>query len=119
MGGDWNAIRFPSERSGCSHYTSDMEDFSNWVDHHSLIDLQLNGGKFTWYSHQDTLTLSRLDRFLVSTDWLELYTGVHKFLLPKLASDHFPIILDSCCERWDMAPFRFEKMWLEEPHLRT
>lgn len=47
LGGDWNVIRFPSKRVGCSHLTADMEDFTNWIDPHSLVDLQLGGGLYT------------------------------------------------------------------------
>lgn len=36
--------------------------------------------------------------------------------LPKTASDHCPILLDSRCERWGPTPFHFELMWLEEHH---
>lgn len=52
---------------------------------------------------------------MVTPDWLDLYPEALQ-LLPKPAFDHFPILLDSCYERWGPAPFRFEKMWLEESH---
>lgn len=39
--------------------------------------------------------------------------------LPKPMSDHCPILLDSQCERWGPAPFRFELMWLEEKKLHV
>lgn len=54
VGGDWNAIKFPSEILGCSRFSPNMEDFSNWVDSHSLIDMQINGDNFTWSNHLDT-----------------------------------------------------------------
>ena len=58
--------------------------------------------------------MSRLDRFLVSTDWIRLYPDVYKVALLKPALDHCPVMLDSNCERWGLAPFRFEMMRLEE-----
>lgn len=91
-----------------------MREFSEWIDAHSLVDLQLSGGNFTWSNHQETSTLARLDIFLVSTDWMELYPDVVQLLLPKTTSDHWPVLLDSGCERWGPTPFRFERMWLEE-----
>lgn len=39
LGGDWNVIRFLSERLGETQYTIDIKEFSNWIDSHSLIDL--------------------------------------------------------------------------------
>lgn len=44
--------------------------------------------------------MSRLDRFLVFSEWLELYLDVCQIALPKPASDHCPIFLNSNCKRW-------------------
>lgn len=57
--------------------------------------------------------MSRLDRFLVSNNWFNLHPEVFQIVLPKPASHHSPILLNSCCERWGR-PFCFEMMWLEE-----
>eukprot|EP00268_Persea_americana_P008188 TRINITY_DN13159_c0_g2_i1.p1 TRINITY_DN13159_c0_g2~~TRINITY_DN13159_c0_g2_i1.p1 ORF type:complete len:214 (+),score=40.85 TRINITY_DN13159_c0_g2_i1:166-807(+) len=58
--------------------------------------------------------MSRLDRFLVSTDWLETYLEVIQVALPKPVSNHCPILIDLECARWVSSPFRFELIWLEE-----
>lgn len=39
VGSDWHVVKSPSERLGCSQFTSDMEEFLDWIDSHSLIDL--------------------------------------------------------------------------------
>ena len=56
----------------------------------------------------------RLDMFLISSDWLDLFPEVCQIALPKPTSDHCPILLETKCERWGPTPFRFELMWLEE-----
>lgn len=99
IGGDWNIIRFPSEKLGGTRISADMRLFSDWINPHSLVDLQLKGASFTWSNHQSNPAMSRLDRFLVTTDWLEAYPEVIQLALPKPASDHCPILLDSECER--------------------
>lgn len=71
-----------------------------------------------WSNHQEAPIMTRLDRFLVSNDWLELYPKVCQIALPNSASNHWPLLLDSCMKRWGPAPFRFELMWLEEKELR-
>lgn len=48
--------------------TSKMRQFLDWMYHHSLVDLQVSGGSFTWSksNHQFPPTMSKLDRFLFS-----------------------------------------------------
>lgn len=99
VGGNWNVVRFPSEKLGGCRTSPDMQAFSDWINSNSLIDLHLSGAAFTWSSHQSLPSMSKLDRFLVTTDWLELYLEVCQMALPKTASDHCPILLDSRCER--------------------
>jgi len=56
--------------------------------------------------------LSRIDRFLFTSDWEDHFQGMHRVLLPKITSDHFPIMLqgrDVSVKR----PFKFESMWLK------
>ena len=88
IGGDWNIIRFLSEKLGGSKITSDMRRFSDWINSHSLVDVQLSGASFTWSNNQSQPAMSRLDRFLASTDWLEGYPEVIQLALPKHAFDH-------------------------------
>lgn len=52
IGGDWNIIRFPSERLEGCRWNEDMRAFSDWINHHSLMDLHLACASFTWSNHQ-------------------------------------------------------------------
>lgn len=106
--GDWNIIRFPGEKLRGKNLTGQMRCFSDWINYHSLVDLQMGGASFTWSNHQSTPAMSRLDRFLVTSDWLETYPEVAQLALPKPVSNHCPILLDSDCGRWGPSPFRFE-----------
>ena len=54
--------------------------------------------------------LARLDRFLVSQDWLDHYGNVVQLKLPRLAFDCAPILLD--CGGMRRGPC-FENMWLK------
>lgn len=114
LGGDWNVVRFPSEKLNGSQFSADMIAFSDWINCHSLVDLHLGGSKLTWSNHQNLPSMSRLDIFLLSNDWINLYPKVCQITLAKKPiSDHYPILLDSFCERWGPSAFRFELMWLE------
>ena len=67
-GGVFNVVRFPSERSGSTSFTSAMHRFSTFISELSLIDLPLVGGNFTWSNSREIVSRSRLDKFLMSAD---------------------------------------------------
>ncbi|XP_059654846.1 uncharacterized protein LOC132301626 [Cornus florida] len=71
-----------------------MEFFSEFIDEFRLIDLPLEGGPFTWSSGRSPLILSRLDRFLVSGEWEEMFSDVVQATLARPISDHVPLMLD-------------------------
>ena len=48
--GDFNIVRFPSKQRGGSHLTSAMKKFSKFIEDLQLIDLPLEGGRYTWSS---------------------------------------------------------------------
>ena len=51
--GDFNVVRFSSERRGGSRLTPAMEKISEFIEDLNLIDLPLEGGSFTWSSGTD------------------------------------------------------------------
>jgi hypothetical protein len=61
MSGDFNVIRFPTERLGTKAYTPAMTDFSDFISAHGLIDPPLVGGQYTWSNNRETTTMSRID----------------------------------------------------------
>ena len=93
--------------------TSAMSDFSDFIDSCNLIDPPLEGGRFTWSSHEEVPVMSRIDRFLFTSDWEDHFQGMHRVLLPKITSDHFPILLQGKDVVSVKRPFKFENMWLE------
>ncbi|KAL0011411.1 hypothetical protein SO802_006519 [Lithocarpus litseifolius] len=111
--GDFNVVRFPSERSGTSRLSPAMEQFSEFIEDLNLIDLPLEGGRFTWSSGSDQQSMSRIDRVLVSHEWDEHYPDVIQRILPRPVSDHFPILVEVGGMARGKSPFRFENMWLK------
>jgi endonuclease/exonuclease/phosphatase family metal-dependent hydrolase len=89
--GDFNVVRFSSERSGAGGFSAAMEDFSEFIHGQSLVDIHLHGGQFTWSNNR---VWSKIDRFLLSLEWEEHYPDVSQRRLPRLLSDHFPLLLD-------------------------
>ena len=94
MGGDFNVVRFPSERSGSTSFTAAMRDFSHFISEKGLIDIPLQGGDFTWANSREVASKARLDRFLFSADLEDKFPFVSQQRSPRLLSDHFPIVLE-------------------------
>lgn len=59
---------------------------------------QLNGGTFTWFKGESNHCASRLDRFLISEGRDEQFKLIKQRVLPRLTSDHCPIMLE--CGDW-------------------
>ena len=95
MSGDFNVVRFPSERSGSTSFTAAMREFSSFISEQGLIDISLQGGFFTWSNSREVVSKARQDRFLFSADWEDKFPFVSQQRLPKLLYDHFPIVLES------------------------
>ena len=47
IGGDFNIVRFPSERSSDLNYSAAMMEFSDFISEQGLVDIPLVGGQFT------------------------------------------------------------------------
>ncbi|KAL4324684.1 hypothetical protein GQ457_11G014580 [Hibiscus cannabinus] len=112
-GGDLNVIGSSDERKGgalgrsgvCSH-------FCDFMLNYGLLDMGFNGPQFTW--RRGTL-FQRLDRCLCNRSWYVHFARSEVFHLPKLGSDHRPIMLDSGVDFRDRGnmPFRYVVAWNE------
>lgn len=108
-------IRYPEERSGARVFSQAMWEFDEFINELGLVDIHLSGGAFTWYRSGDRNQFSRIDRFLLSSDWDDCFSSSVQQCLPRVVSDHAPLLLD-CRGLWKgKSPFRFENMWLLEP----
>jgi hypothetical protein len=104
---------FLVERSSGAGYSAAMEEFSDFIFMHNLVDLPLEDGQFTWSNNQEDQIWFRIDRFLVSSEWEERFPEVSQRRLTRLLSDHFPLLLDCGTTRGGNMHFKFENMWLK------
>lgn len=91
--GDFNISRFPSEKRNSTRRSLAMEDFSNFIEDMSMMDPQLEVGTFTWFKGDDHRIASRIDRILISEEWVDKFRNMHQILLQRLGSYHFPVSL--------------------------
>ncbi|KAL5859327.1 hypothetical protein ACOSQ4_000623 [Xanthoceras sorbifolium] len=114
--GDFNEIISSEEKKGGRvRFTS--SGFAEWIHKHKMVDMGYIGQKFTWVAKRgggDNLWV-RLDRALCSVDWRCNFAEGHIKHLPRVNSDHCPILLlpySLHIPRSELKPFRFEAMWL-------
>ncbi|XP_057812491.1 uncharacterized protein LOC131026578 [Salvia miltiorrhiza] len=116
MIGDFNAILGAHERRGRRVPASTpCEDFRAFIDDHDLIQPDTSGPFFTWTDRRrfPAPIESVLDRALFSQDFADIWFSSSSMVLPRLGSDHSPILLR--CQDTANPPagrrFRFLNMW--------
>ncbi|GKV44307.1 hypothetical protein SLEP1_g51499 [Rubroshorea leprosula] len=79
-----------------------------------LIDLPLVGRRFTWYNSNGKY-MSRIDRFLLTEEWILKWGDMKQWGLNRTVSDHCPILLKNEKMDWGPKPFKFFDAWLDQP----
>jgi hypothetical protein len=115
LNGDFNIIRFPSEKHKVGPMHRHYGTFNAIINAYELMEIVMNGGKYTWSNNQTPPTLEKLDRFL-SKGWEDIFPRVVVRKLPREISDHNPLILitenNTPLKHLD---FKFELSWLKQP----
>ena len=70
--------------------------------------------KYTWYKTNIT-TKSRLDKVLVSEEWLRNWPMAKQYILAREVSDHCAIMVKCMSRDWGPRPFRTIDTWQMEP----
>jgi hypothetical protein len=111
VAGDFNLILEAADKNNSRINRRNMALFRRTVESLELTDFQLHGRRYTWSSERANPTLVKLDRFLASTDWEELFPYCHLRALSSDISDHCPIIMLSNAEIRAKPRFHFELFW--------
>ncbi|XP_023926420.1 uncharacterized protein LOC112037820 [Quercus suber] len=93
--GNFNIIRYPSERLGCESFSPAIFAFSDFIESNSLVDLPLEGASFPWFRDSGLPSMSRIDRALVTPDWEEHFGNISQKVLPRVILDHCPLLLEA------------------------
>jgi hypothetical protein len=114
--GDFNAVRSSEERRGRGYVfrQCDTKFFNNFIDDGALVDLPLCGRLFTWY-RGDGVSMSRLDRFLLSYNWCLVWPNCIQVGNQRGLSDHVPLELYVDEDNWGPRPLRMLKCWADFP----
>ncbi|KAL4318837.1 hypothetical protein GQ457_18G015900 [Hibiscus cannabinus] len=117
VGGDFNVVRNVEERVGICLKKGEMQVFSEFIDSLCLIDLPASGGPFTWSNFRAKPSLSRIDRFLISSEVFRTWPDIVQTILPKNISDYNPISLSVIIQNWGPKPFKWFDHWADDKGL--
>ncbi|XP_074301572.1 uncharacterized protein LOC141632972 [Silene latifolia] len=112
--GDFNNVLYANERLGKAVSDEEMLPFQSTVARCDLQDMKTSGAFFTWNNKQpsETRIFSMIDRVLVNSDWLALWSDWMAHYQPEGTFDHCPCIVswgESCKGR--KRYFKFFNMW--------
>ncbi|XP_074301215.1 uncharacterized protein LOC141632574 [Silene latifolia] len=112
--GDFNNVLYTNERLGKAVRDEEMLPFQSTVARCDLHDMKTTGAFFTWNNKQpsETRIFSRIDRVMVNSDWLALWSDWLAHYQPGGTFDHCPCIVscgESCKRR--KSSFKFFNMW--------
>ncbi|XP_038985517.1 uncharacterized protein LOC120111723 [Phoenix dactylifera] len=78
-----------------------------------VADLGFSGPQFTWCNNQQgqARVWERLDRAFATPGWVQCFSDYQVRHLPRIASDHCPLLVSTDAVVSFRSPFRFEKFW--------
>ena len=110
--GDFNKVRQPHERKGCTILSRSMEEFDEWISDMGMLELPLNGRKFTW---RRGTSCSKLERVLVEPKWLQSCVSLKVSAINCSLSNHIPLLLETEEVNWGPKPFWNLDTWFSHP----
>jgi hypothetical protein len=117
--GDFNLVRNQSDKSNGSIDFKWADKFNSCIEMWALIEIGLAGRTFTLGNNKENLIMSRIDRIFCTTNFETIFPLAHAKALPRLGSDHTPIIWDAGLgQHPKKSSFNFEKWWLTRPDFK-
>ena len=118
--GDFNEILCRNDKLGGRRINLNRAlEFKSYLDDCNFLDLGFSGPKFTWSNRWQIfdLILECIDRSLANPAWRTPYLEASVTHLPKVFSNHCPVLLDLTrpLPTATDKPFRFHTMWLHHP----
>jgi hypothetical protein len=88
IGGDFNVVRFRTERKGLFFNHSISRKFNSFISHNQLIDLKPTDRSYTWTNKRIRPSFALLNRFLCSITWENKFPDSTSKSLPRYQFDH-------------------------------
>nr|GEW14102.1 hypothetical protein [Tanacetum cinerariifolium] len=110
--GDSNAVRCREERVGTNFDQREASVFNDFICRFRFFDFPFGGRKFTRFDKEGS-KLSKLDRFLVSPNFLETWNNAFVNVLCRIVFDHCLIVISCGLLNFGPKPFKFFDKWIE------
>jgi len=94
--GDFNSIRRVGERRNVGldgDHRREMKRFNDFIEGSELFDILMARRKYTWYKPNGMIK-SRIDRILVSKEWLDKWPDNRYQDADRSMSDHCALVLN-------------------------
>ncbi|XP_071689062.1 uncharacterized protein [Rutidosis leptorrhynchoides] len=111
--GDFNEVRNEAERFNCDFIEYMAKRFNDFVSDNCLIEIPMSGRIYTRVSG-DGLKFSKLDRFLVTENFLHTWKDLTACIMDRHLSDHCAIILMDEERDFGPKPFKIFDAWLDD-----
>lgn len=120
VGGDFNLVRYNTDKNNGRVDHRWCDKFNAWIEIWSLLEIKLGNRQFTWANNQVDLVMSTIDRVFCSTDMDRIFPLDTIQALPRLGSDHTPILWDARIGQHPKnSSYKFEKWWLLREDLKS
>lgn len=113
--GDFNLMRRPEDRNKLGGDVNEMFLFNEAISALRLVELPLQGRRYTWTNKQQDPLLERLDWFFTSNAWTLTYPNTMVWPLVMQTSDHVPCLIKTATTVPKGKIFRFENYWMQHP----
>ncbi|XP_074297150.1 uncharacterized protein LOC141627836 [Silene latifolia] len=120
--GDFNNVLNFNEKIGNDVLWADVSDFRDCVHYYGFIEIKGQGAFFTWNNKQtlDTRGFSRINKFLVNVEWMDLYPNSYAHFLSEVLFDHTPIVCyRSISGEKRKGHFKYYNIWSMDPEFKN
>ncbi|XP_071686103.1 uncharacterized protein [Rutidosis leptorrhynchoides] len=111
--GDFNEVRDSTDRLNCVFHQNRAARFNEFIAKNNLIEIPIIGRKFTLIS-DDGAKFAKLDRFLVSDNFINLWKDLSVIPLDRKVSDHCPLVLRDKVIDYGPKPFKVFNEWFNK-----
>lgn len=115
IGGDFNMMYSAEDKNNENLNRALMDRFQRFIYDHEIKEIPLTRRRYTWSNERDAPTMVKLDNFLCTTDWENIFPDCILQSQASQVSDHCPLLLGLTASCHETKQFHFESFWTERP----